>query len=225
MRGLALVTAAALSLALLLGGTAPLGRILLALGLPHLAARSFDDAGWRGVAYFRAGEFEAAARAFEAAGDPYNLGTALAHAGHHAAALEAYDLAVVQGYPDARANFDVLAAYYAGLGIDAATLALFPKRDRDGPEMESFIARGDARAAGTGSEVTNTNTMLGLAELDSRGQLGVRRVFDDKFIVADDRWLAQLSDVPGSFLQARIAQEHKRRVKLGLSPDAPEDPG
>ena len=223
MRLLALLMVVALGLSALLGGTAPLGRALLALGLPGLAVPLFQDPGWRGVAAFRAGDFEAAAGEFTRAGDPYNLGVALAHQGAYAAALEAFDRAIAQGHPAARANFDVLAAFYAGLGIDAATLGLFPER-KDGPEAEGFIARGDGRAAGTGSEVTNTNTMLGLAELDSRGQLGVRRVFDDKFIVADERWLAQLSDVPGEFLAARIAHEHKRRVELGISPPPSEDP-
>ncbi|WP_300035495.1 hypothetical protein [uncultured Roseobacter sp.] len=224
MRVLALLTAVALVLAFALGGMAPLGRVLLGAGLPGPALLAFSDPQWRGVAAFRAGAFDQAAAAFEAAGDAYGLGTAQAHAGQYAAALESLDQAIVAGNPDARANFDVVAAYYAGLGIDAASLALFPKRDRDGPKKESFVARGDGRAAGTGSEVTNNNTMMGLAELESRGRLEVRRVFDDKFIVADDRWLQQLSDVPGSFMKARIVQEHRRRQKLGLSPPDPEDP-
>ncbi len=224
MRVLVLMSVAALVLAFVLGGFAPMGRVLLAVGLPGAAVISFDDPEWRGVASFRAGDFEAAVAEFETAGDFFNLGTAQAHAGQYAAALESLDQAIAAGHPDAPANFDVVAAYYAGLGIDAASLGLFPKRDKDGPKMESFIARGDGRAAGTGSEVTNNNTMMGLAQLESRGRLGVRRVFDDKFIVADDRWLQQLSDVPGSFLKARITQEHKRRQKLGLSPPDPEDP-
>jgi Ca-activated chloride channel family protein len=224
MRALALITMAALALAFALGGTAPLGRVLLSLGLPHLAAAVFGTQDWRGVAHFRAGDYDRAVAAFAAAENPYNLGTAQAHNGDYAAALESFDRAIMQGYPNAQASFDVLAAFYAGLGVDPAALGLFPKRDKDGPKWDSFVARGDARAAGTGSEVTNNNTMLGLAELDSRGRLGVRRVFDDKFIVADERWLEQLTDVPGRYLQARIAQEHSRRRSLGLSPPEPEDP-
>ncbi len=223
MRALATISCAALIIALLLGGTAPFGRVLLAAGFPGLAAAVFDDPGWRGAAHYRAGHFAQAAEDFAVAGAQFNLGNARAHLGHHAAGLEAFDLAIAAGHPDARANFDVLAAYYAGLGIEAESLALFPER-KDGPEAEGFIAEGDGRAAGTGSEVTNTNTMLGLVELDSRGRLGVRRVFDDRFIVADERWLEQLSDVPGEFMAVRIAEEHKRRVKLGLAPPAPEDP-
>lgn len=223
MKVLALISALSLGLALMLGGTSPFGRVLLALGLPQLATPFFEDAAWRGVAFYRSGDFAHAAEAFEAAGSDYNLGNAAAHLGNYAAALEAYDLALTSGDPDAQANFDVVAAFYASLGIAPEALGLFPER-KEGPKMDSHIARGNARAAGTGSEVTNNNTMLGLAELDSRGRLGVRRIFDDKFMVADERWLTQLSDVPGEFLKARILQEHKRRVKAGLSPPAPEDP-
>ena len=66
--------------------------------------------------------------------------------------------------------------------------------------------------------------MMGLAALESHGELGVRRIFDDRFMVADGRWLEQLADVPGDYMAARIAAEHKRRRALGLSPPPPEDP-
>lgn len=223
MRGLALLCAVALAAAVLLGGPAPFGRVLLALGLPGLAATVFVDPAWQGVARYRDGDFDAAAAAFGEARASYNLGIAEAHRGQYAAALEAFDLADARGDPDARANFDVVAAFYAGLGIAPEALGLFPERN-EGPQEDSFVARGNARAAGTGSEVTNTNTMLGLAELDSRGRLGVRRVFDDKFMIADERWLEQLADVPGEYMAARILAEHKRRAALGLSPPKPEDP-
>ncbi|MFK7880717.1 hypothetical protein [Roseobacter sp.] len=223
MKALAIISASALALALFLGGTAPFGRALLALGQPGVAAYFFRAPEWQGVAHYRAGDYDRAAVLFAQARAPFNLGNAEAHRGHHAAALEAFDLAHAQDHPDAMANFDVVSAYYAGLGVDPEALALFPKR-KEGPKEESFVARGNARAAGTGSDVTNANTMLGLAQLDSRGQLGVRRIFDDKFMLADDRWLEQLADVPGEYLAARIAQAHKQRVKLGISPPVPEDP-
>ncbi|MEP3844624.1 MAG: hypothetical protein ABJM43_04700 [Paracoccaceae bacterium] len=221
MRGLIFITMVALALAALLGGAAPFGRVLLAVGAPGWAAMVFDDPDWQGVAFYRAGNFDAAASSFDAAGARFNLGNTEVKRENYAAALEAYDVAIVQGDPDAQANFDVVAAFYAALGVDPEALGLFPDR-KAGPIEDSFIARGNARAAGTGSEVNNTNTMMGLAELDSRGRLGVRRIFDDKFMVADERWLEQLSDVPGEFMAARIAQEHKRRVKLGLAPPPAE---
>lgn len=223
MRMLALIAAVSLATAALLGGAAPLGRVLLAVDSPGLAAGVFEDDGWRGAALYRAGRFEDAAEAFRSVGATYNLGNARAHMGEYAAALEAYDVALIQGDPDAAANFDVVAAFYAGLGVDPEALGLFPDR-KDGPSMDAEIGQGAGRAAGAGDAVTNSAAALGLAELDSRGRLGVRRIFDDKFMVADERWLAQLGDVPGEFLKARIAQEHKRRAKAGLSPAPAEDP-
>jgi len=223
MRAAALLAVLAIGFAVALGGGGPFGRVLLSLGMPKLATVFLSTPEWRGVALYRAGSFEAAASVFAEAKNPYNLGNAYVHSGNYAAALEAYDLAIDQGHPSAQANFDAVAAFYSGLGIDPDALGLLPER-KEGPSADSFIARGDARAAGTGSDVTNTNTMLGLVELDSRGRLGIRRIFDDKFIVASDRWLEQLQDVPGEFMAARIRHEYKRRVKLGLSPPEPEDP-
>lgn len=225
MKASMIIALAAFGLAALLGGAQPFGRILMSLGLPALAADVFRASAWKGAAAFRAGDYDRAARAFAEADDAYNLGNAEVRAGRYAAALEAYDRARNHREdPSAEANFDLVVAYYAGLAIDADTLGLFSDRKKDGPAEESFVARGDARAAGSGSEATNVNTMLGLVELDSRGRLGVRRIFDDAFIRADKRWLEQLEDVPGEFMSARIAAEHKRRKKLGLSPPEPDDP-
>ncbi|WP_103764912.1 hypothetical protein [Roseovarius confluentis] len=224
MRGLALITAVFLLAGLSLGGTASFGRVLLAVGLPGWAAEVFDAPDWRGVARFRAGEYGAAAEAFAAAGQDYNLGNARAFEGEYAQALESYDLAIAAGDPRARANFDVVAAYYAGLAIDPEALAVLPDRKR-GSTADAEVGQGDARAASTGDGVSNTGAVLGMAELESRGKLGVRRVFKDYFMVADERWLLQLEDVPGEFMSERILQEHKRRRKLGLSPPDPEDPG
>lgn len=196
-------------------GSAPFGRLALAVGLPGLSTSAFRDPAWQGVALYRAERWPEAASAFRAAGDFYNLGNAEVQAGNYAAALEAYDIAIAAGHPDARANFDAVASFYAGLVIDPDALALFAKRE-EGPSAEAETGEGNARAAGSGDEVTNSNTMLGLAELDSRGRLGVSRVFDDAFMVADERWLGQLEDLPGAYLKARITHEHKRRQKLGV---------
>ena len=220
MRALAIFAILSLALSAALGGAAPLARVLLATGFPSAAAALFSDPSWRGVALYRAGEFADAAEAFDDAGASYNRGNALVQSGAYAAALEVYDFALTREDPDARTNFQLVAAYYASLALDPDALILIPQREK-GPDAEGFVARGNARAAGTGDQATNT--MLGLAELDSRGRLGVRRIFDDKFVMADKRWLAQLADVPGEFLKARLLQEHKRRRKAGLSPPPSED--
>lgn len=209
--------------AALIGGLAPFGRVVLALGLPSVATHLFVDPHWRGVAYYRAGDFPKAAEYFAQTGPDaiYNLGNAEARRGAYAAALEAYDLAQVsRSDPQARANFDLLRAFYAGTAIEAGSV--FLREDRPGPTMEAPVARGSGRASGTGDEVTNTGASLALAELESRDGVGVRQIFDDRFIAANARWLATLEDVPGAYLGARIAHEHKRRLKAGTA-QMPED--
>lgn len=210
-------------LAGLSGGLAPFGRVALALGLPGLAAEFMADPYWRGVAHYRGGDFDAAAADFAAAGPRglYDLGNAEVRRGNYAAALEAYDLALFGGPdPSARANFDLVRAFYASTALEADSI--IPRAEREGDTAESFVARGSARGAGTGDEVTNSGTAIDLLELESREQQGVRRVFDDAHIVASPRWLSTLEDVPGVYLAARISAERKRRLAEGTAQE-PED--
>ncbi len=225
MRWVLLSAATCLALSVLLGGAAPLGRVLMTAGLPGLAAPLFSDPGWRGAALYRAGRHDAAADAFRDADMMFNLGDAQVMQGAYAAALEAFDAGRMKGDPEAGANFDLVAAFYAGLALDPeAPVSWVTEKDHAGEAQPSSVAQGNARAAGSGSEVTNAGALIGLPELESRGRLGVRRVFDDKFLVANRRWLSTLPDVPGDYMAARIEFEHRRRDKAGLSPPEPEDP-
>ena len=209
---------------LLGGGAAPLGRILMAAGLPGAAAPFFADLDWRGAALYRARDWEGAVAAF-APGGGLNLGNALARSGRHAAALEAYDVARAAGDARAAANFDLVAAYYAGLELDPDTPIAWFAEGRDGDAViRAETGKGSGRAAGRGDDSTNTGALLGLPELESHAQRASRRVFDDTFMVADRRWLRSLPDVPGAFLAARIAHERKRRAAAGLAPPEAEDP-
>ncbi|WP_083100392.1 tetratricopeptide repeat protein [Pseudophaeobacter leonis] len=227
MRRLFLVCAVLLLVAFagLAGGSAPFGRVALSFGLPTLAAPLLRDPLWRGVAHYRAGAFAQASDTFAAAGPQglYNLGNALTQQAKYAAALEAYDLALaVRDDRRAQQNFDLLRAFYAGTAIDADSV--FLQEDREGDTAEAPIARGSARAAGTGDDVSNTGATLGLAEMQSHGRLGVRRVFDDRFIVASPQWLETLEDVPGAFLGARIQHAYKQRRKAGIGQIAQDTP-
>lgn len=224
---LAIGAALCLGLALLAGGTAPFGRLALALGLPGLAAPLLHDPGWRGAALARAGRLPEAAEAFRQSGPAghFNHGVVLAHAGHYAAALEAFDMAAALNPSDqeARANFDLLAAAYAGMAVDADTVAYW-RANREGPRLAAPIGEGSGRAAGTGDEVTNSGANMGLPRIFSDTEGSARKIFDEKHVIANARWLDTLQDVPGAYLGARIAAEHKRRAELGLSPPPPEDP-
>lgn len=216
---------ACLATSFALGGLAPVGRLFLGAGLPSMAVPFFSTPDWKGVAQYRAGRYAEAAKSFALADQMFNMGNAQVQQGKYAAALEAYDIARLSGDGDAAANFDLVAAYYAGLALDPDTpIAWFTEKDGDGQIVKSSIAQGSARAAGAGDESTNTGALLGLPELATHGRVPVRKVFDDKFMVANDRWLVTLADVPGEFLAARIKHEQKRRGKLGLAQPVPEDP-
>ena len=201
-----------------LGGLAPLGRIALALDMPRLAVPMFRDPRWRGIAHYRAQDWDAAAADFREARAFHDLGNAETMRGNYAAALEAFDVARARGDADAAVNFDLVASYYAGLALDPETPVNWfaGEEDADGPVSEAPVGKGSARAAGSGDTATNAGALLGLPELVTFGQARVRQVFDDTFMVANDRWLAQLADVPGDYLAARIAAERKLRAELGL---------
>ena len=118
-----------------------------------------------------------------------------------------------------------MAAFYAGLALEAGSaVEWFSERDQRGEAVESFEARGNARAAGEGTEVTNVGALIGLPELEGRGARETRKIFDDKFITADERWLETLADVPGAYLGARIRHEAKRRARAGEGQPEAEDP-
>lgn len=205
---------AALALLLALGALRPdaVGRLLLGLGLPQLAQPLFHDPAWHGLAAAQAGDVDTARAALTEARDWLNLGTFEARQGRYAAALEAYDRGRLTGDAGAAERFDLLRAYYAALGVQAETPIHWAAEKDTGVEAGSFIARGDARAAGQGVGVTNVQTTLGLPELTGTGLRQVRKVFDDAFVVADERWLVTLEDAPGKFLAARLKAEQKRRA-------------
>ncbi|WP_459206161.1 VWA domain-containing protein [Pseudomonas sp. MLB6B] len=73
------------------------GMRLLERQQPAQAAQRFDDAQWRGMALYQAGDFAGAAQAFaesDSAQAHYNRGNALARSGELEAALDAYDQAL-----------------------------------------------------------------------------------------------------------------------------------
>jgi len=224
--GLGAGALACLGLALVLGGGAPFGRLALALGLTGPARLILADPAWQATAAARAGDHAAAARSFALApGGDYNAGVALARDGRYAAALEAFDRAVAADPDDreAAANFELVTRIYAGTAITLDAAFALIEREDDGPTAEAQVGLGNVRAAGSGDEATNAGTSLSMAELTSRKRLGVRKQFDDRFMLANDRWLRTLSDVPGAFLAARIAEERKRRIAAWLAPPPAED--
>jgi Ca-activated chloride channel family protein len=82
-------------------------------GQSEVAAERFTDPAWRGMARYQAGDYAAAAKAFERAGGVeagYNRGNALARAGQFEEAMEAYRQVLDEApqHADARANLELL---------------------------------------------------------------------------------------------------------------------
>lgn len=180
-------------LALGIAGKAPLAKLLLVLNLPALAAPLLDDPAIRGVALYKAGAYQAADDAFRQAGrgSTYNRGLSLAATGNYPLSLAYFDAVLFTNPSDSFAREN-----------RNAVNALVP------PHL------GDANAAGriaadavSGAPVNEANPLL--KPLDAGGR------------VADEEWLSSLPDEPGEFLRLRLAEEHKRRLAMGLT--APEE--
>ncbi|MEM7508680.1 MAG: hypothetical protein AAF415_18265 [Pseudomonadota bacterium] len=210
--------------ALLAGGGDAFGRAFLSLGLPGLALPFLDDPGLRGMAQFRAGEFSAAAKSFDAAEDAYNQGLAAAWSHDYAAALAAWErhLADHPGDRQAEANYALVTELFAGLEFDP--VAVPQAEPREGPEMAAETGEGTARASSTGAEATNTQAGFAMPELSSSGLREVPNVFDAQYLAASERWLETLADEPGLYLKALIGAERKARAARGEALEPPEDP-
>ena len=109
VRFLGLATAGLAIVCLLLVSAEPrtsAGRLLMAVGLPNIAAAILTDPAWRGPALFEAGRYAEAIMTFKAQGrrGAYNLGNALARSGDLAGALDAYDEALAYNPRDADAQ-------------------------------------------------------------------------------------------------------------------------
>ncbi len=86
------------------------GMDLLEHDNPSEAAKAFDDARWKGVSHFRAGNFEEAARAFgESDEQLYNQATSAVRAGDYQTAIEQFEQVIAQNpdHADARHNLDI----------------------------------------------------------------------------------------------------------------------
>ncbi|GLS42418.1 tetratricopeptide repeat protein [Methylobacterium brachythecii] len=106
LAGLGLVGAGILSLMLVSNPRNSLGRLLMAGGLPSLAAGIMSDEGWRAAALYEAGRYADAIAIFRAQGKrgAYNLGNALARSGDLKGAVDAYDDALAYNPRDADAQ-------------------------------------------------------------------------------------------------------------------------
>lgn len=189
----AVFVALALAAAILPGRNA-WGQLAYAAGLPGLAAGLLTDPSARGVALYKAGRYAEADGAFAEAGRVATFNRGLSLGATGNYALSAaYFEAVLFANPADSEARDNL----------AVVSALVPP----------VIGEGD----GMGRMATNPTAQPG-------GRFSHdRKPLDEGRRVADDAWLATLPDDPGEFLRLRLADEHRRRVSLGLIP--PQEDG
>jgi tetratricopeptide (TPR) repeat protein len=184
MRGRLVLAAAVAALALAaVAGAERIGRALLSAGEPALAARLLSDPAWKAVAFYKAGDPDAAATTFRAAGGPsaaYNLGNALARAGHWKEAVKAYDVALARDPDDADARTNkaivtaAIAAAEMGEGSDSLSDAN-ARATRENRGADSSAA-GDAPSSSFGDgmagdkEAGGASKSPGTSRVDRRGK-------------------------------------------------------
>ena len=153
-------------------------------GEVELAADGFEDAAWRGVALFRAGEFEQAATLLAGVSGPgaaYNRGNALIFLGRYSEAMESYDIALElrpewQEAEDNRALAESrVLEQRGGIGTDGKLGA------------DSVVFGEAGEEGGTSVEVT-----------------GGRELTDNAM---REQWLRSVETRPADFLRAKFAQQ------------------
>ncbi|MEZ5797744.1 MAG: hypothetical protein R3D63_09910 [Paracoccaceae bacterium] len=180
-------------------GRDALAKAALVAGLPGLAAMVLDDPAVGGVALYLARDYTGADLAFRTAGrgSTYNRGLSLAATGDYPLARAYFDAVLFANPADseARENRNVVAA-------------LIP------PNL------GEANKAGRIAATIIATP--GGSPVDEIKRLG--RQLEEGRRVADADWLAGLPDDPGLFLRLRLAQEHDRRLSMGLTAAEEVDP-
>lgn len=166
------------------------GQRLMQQGLYPEAAEAFEDPVFRGVAFFRAGDFENAASVFGRIRSPqaaYNRGNALVMLGRYEEAISSYRdaLAARPGWVEAEENLAIAAARKERLAP--------PEDDAGGTGgqlgADEIVFDDSGRVDKAGSEVV-TEGGEGLSEDEMRSV-----------------WLRRVQNDPAEFLRTRFAYQ------------------
>jgi len=178
------------------------GQRLMDQGRFAEAAKAFDDAMLRGVAYYRAGDFENAAGVFGRLRTPeaaYNRGNALIFLGQYEEAIESFEVALElnPGWKIAEQNRDLAAARKALLAP--------PESDEGGTEgmlgADEIVFDETGRVNRSGQE---------------QEQQGGEAMSDQEMRAV---WLRRVQNDPADFLRARFAYQLAREGQK----DQPDD--
>ncbi|WP_181704930.1 hypothetical protein [Chthonobacter rhizosphaerae] len=188
-----------------LGGPSAWGRLTLWAGAPGAAAVMLDDPAAKGLALYRAGDFEAADAALAQAGrgQTFNRALTLAATGEHALAVAYLDAVLFANPADAEA-----------------------RRVRDLIDAMVPKVRGDSVAPG---RLAGAGGLSGAGAPNGEGRPSTpdpewKKPIEARGFVATDAWLETITDDPGEFLRLRLEKEHERRAALGLVRPEEGDP-
>lgn len=151
------------------------------------AAQTFDNPLWRGVAWYRAGEFEKATQSFSrvsSAEARFNLGNSWLMLGKYSEAISAYQkaLALRPDWKDAQENIELAAARAKAIGNEG----------------------GDAGDQRLGADKVVFDKKKTSAGQDT--QIAGEQIVSDASIQA--MWLRQVQTKPADFLKAKFAFQH-----------------
>jgi len=221
---------------------------LLQLGYPSIAAKLFSDPSWRGLALYRAGQWNEAARIFATTiKENYNLGNALAQNGHYNEAIAAYERALADQPDDEDAAYNkaLLEAALQKYPTPPKTHLSQPVHDspatkvggtRDRPLTEdNFGGAGAGLAAGSetqgqgskGGGAAKDGLILSTAANENNHQSAAAAAGSSESVNQKENAQVNFPDL----LQERESRMRRRQQEAGVHPTPewlqtlPDDPG
>ncbi len=163
------------------------------------AAESFEEMSWKGVAFYRNENFEAAIEIFSRIKNPdgyFHLGNAFAHARLYGMAIDAYHrtLAMEPGHQDAQKNIRILEKLIDELNRQAAA--------QKAEEGESSEEMGDDAVHGDGAD----ETALGQKNIE---QYSAKQILADPEL--NEIWMRQVQQDPAHFLGMKFHMQINRQ--------------
>jgi Ca-activated chloride channel homolog len=168
------------------------GRYYFQKGKYQKAAEAFEDPLWRGLAYARAGDFEAALNSFalsDTAESWYDQGNALAHLGKNPEAVSAYREAIKRRphWKEAEEN----------LGLVESMIPK-PKADKNDKQQKQEDA---------------PNLPLDQVKFDKEGKQGKQARVRAKPETMADIWMRNIQTTPADFLRRRFAMQDAKEAR------------
>jgi len=195
-------------------------------------AALFQDPAWQAAAHYRAGQFEQAAMALQAAAtadDFYNRGNALARMGHWQEAIGSYDraLQLAPDHEDARFNRELVQQQLQQQDQQQSEQASNPESDQR-QDNNQGQQTGDNNSGGTDSGQDNKETSSSASDKDGSedGQGASQPEADARGSTANNnKTQDDAADTPGDDELARAEQQINQSAEQNAEQNAEQDEG